>query len=392
MNSSQIFYSIGTRVGGQGLSLVAQHAGEILEVEGMLEQLVCYGTTGSVKIKNINRIYFQPAKLFSHLPSKYYYSMKRFWLDWRSSHYLKSSKASIFHGWTHESLQSIRIAKSKGMVTIVERGNPHPLYTKKTLELEYGAYGVDNNFHISEKNSFMRKFNHWRYELDEALTEIDLADYLLVNSNFCRETYVAYGVSESKIITIPRGFDPLKYSPRPKQHDGDKFIVLFVGQLLLRKGIRYILEAWDEFNYSNAELWFVGAVTDEVKEMLTHKMTAHKNIKCFGSVKDPSKYFKSASVFLFPSLDEGSAKVTYEAMACALPCILTHNSGSMASSDNAILIPIRSSKAILNAMNTLYENVALRNSLGDKAFDAISQYTWAHYQSSLIKTYKKILA
>jgi glycosyltransferase involved in cell wall biosynthesis len=391
MTAPLIFYSIGSRVGGQGLSLVAQQAGEALTKHGMLEQLVCYGKTGDVHIDRINRIYFQPAKLFSHLPSKYYYSMKRLWIDWRASHYLKYSKASIFHGWTHESLKSIRLAKSKGMITILERGNPHPLYTKKTLELEYGAYGIQNNFLVNEKNPFMRKFNHWRYELNEALEEIELADYIFVNSDFCRQTFIDEGVSESKIKMIPRGFNPIKYSPREPQKVGDKFIVLFVGQLLLRKGIRYILEAWSQFNVPNSELWFVGTVTDEVKKIINFHVTSKTSIRFFGSVKDPSQYYQQASVFLFPSLDEGSAKVTYEAMACKLPCIFTHSSGAIANGENAIFVPIRSSDAILNALIKLYADVDLRNDLGQRAYDSIKRYTWSYYQESLLKTYHSLM-
>lgn len=390
MNKPSVFYSIGARIGGQGLSLVAQMAGETLTNHRMLEQLVCYGKTGSVAVENVNRIYFQPAKLFSHLPSKYYYSMKRAWLDWRASHYLKHSQADIFHGWTHEALRSIRVAKSKGMLTILERGNTHPLFSKKILEEEYGIYGVQNNFNVTDKNPFMKKFNHWRYELDEALEEINLSDYIFVNSNFCKDTFIEYGVPEHKLIMIPRGFDPHQYTPRPRQKTGEKFIVLFVGQLLLRKGIRYILEAWEDFSRDDAELWFVGGVTDEVDYLVKEKMAVHSNIKCFGSVKNPSQYFQQASVFLFPSLDEGSAKVTYEAMASGLPCILTHNSGSLADETNALFVPIRSSADIKDALNTLYHDFELRNILGGLAYKAIKTYTWEHYQRTLIDAYSEL--
>lgn len=390
MNKPSVFYSIGARVGGQGLSLVAQMAGEALTNQGMLEQLLCYGQTGKIAIENINRIYFQPAKLFSHLPSKYYYSMKRSWMDWRASHYLKNSQADIFHGWTHEALMSIRVAKSKGMLTILERGNTHPLFSQKILEEEYGIYGVQNNFNVTDRNPFMRKFNHWRYELNEALEEIELADYIFVNSNFCKDTFIEYGVPESKLVMIPRGFDPNKYSPRAKQQVGEKFIVLFVGQLLLRKGIRYILDAWDDFSRDDAELWFVGGVTDEVDHLVKEKMSTHSNIKCFGSVKDPSQYFQQASVFLFPSLDEGSAKVTYEAMASGLPCILTHNSGSLADETNALFVPIRSSEGIKDALSTLYYDFDLRNQLGELAYKSIKTYTWGHYQHTLIDAYSQL--
>jgi glycosyltransferase involved in cell wall biosynthesis len=386
----QVLYSIGAKVGGQGLSLVAQMAGEALEENGMLEQLVCYGKAEGVSIKKINRIYFQPAKLFSHLPSKYYYSMKRYWIDLRASQYLKKSNASIFHGWTHEFLISQKIAKSKNMITILERGNTHPLFSKKIMEEEYYNFGTTNHYIFSEKNSFMKKFNFWRYEINEAVEEIQLADYIFVNSDACAKTYIEFGVVPQKLIIIPRGFDPSKYFKRPEQFKKDKFILLFVGQLSLRKGVKYILDAWQKLNLLDAELWFVGSVLDEVKPFLNNSMIKFSNIKCFGNVGDPSSFYQKASAFVFPSLDEGSAKVTYEAMAAGLPCIFTENSGSLANSDVALIVPIRSSDAIADAVMKMYENVDYRNNLGLNAKRFIDTYTWGEYQRKLIETYNSI--
>lgn len=391
MMCPKVFYSIATKLGGNGLSLVAQMACEASTKRNILEQVVCYGSSKTCRINKINRLYFQPAKIFSHLPSKYYYSMKRRWLDLRASHYLKKSQANIFHGWTHESLKSIQIAKSKGMVVILERGNPHPLYSKITLENEFKEYRKLNAFHIDDKNFFLRYFNHYRYELDEAIEEIELADFIFVNSEFCASTYKVHGVDPKKIIVIPRGFNPEQYFPRPLQKKGDPFIVVFVGEILLRKGIKYILEAWKKISRPQDQLLFVGVVSDEVREMMETYTSVCKNIDCVGKQSDPSIYLQKASVFLFPSLDEGSAKVTYEAMATGLPCIFTKNSGSLATNDSAIFVPIRSSAAIASAIVALRSDVQYRNKLGRRAQKVIGQFTWEKYQKTLISQYQKIL-
>jgi glycosyltransferase involved in cell wall biosynthesis len=181
------------------------------------------------------------------------------------------------------------------------------------------------------------------------------------------------------------------YQPRSIQKKEDKFIVLFMGNLLLRKGIKYILDAWDDLNLKHAELWFVGNVTNEVKFLFDEYLPKHKNIKLIGGVSNPSEYYKQASVFLFPSIEEGSAKVTYEAMASGLPCIFTENAGSVATKKNALIIPIRSKNAISMNLKKLYRNVNLRNSLGKKARLHIKQFTWESYQKKLIEHYQKIL-
>lgn len=386
-----IFYSIAAKIGGRGLSQVAEKACYSVEKFGQLEQLVCYGKKDTSQVLKINRIFFQPFKIFSFLPSKYYYSMKRYWLDFRASYFLKKSKANIFHGWTHESFKSIQIAKSRGMLVILERGNPHPLFSQKTLEEEYIKYDKNNFFEITDNNWFLRKFNHYRYELDEAIQEIEAADYIFVNSKFCASTYIQYGISPRKIVILPRGFDPENYYPRSLQKKNEKFIVLFVGELILRKGIRYLLEAWRDISDNDSELWFVGNLSDEVVSIFEKYRSQYSNIQCFGNQADPAPFFQKASVFVFPSLDEGSAKVTYEAMASGLPCIFTENSGSMADEHSAIFVPTMSSKAIKIELLKLKNDIHFRNKLGAQAAKTIRKYTWNFYQRSLINTYQKIL-
>ena len=386
-----VFYSIAAKIGGHGLSQVAEKAVLAIQTAGQLDQVVCYGKKDTSKILKINKIYFQPFKIFSFLPSKYYYSMKRYWLDLRASFFLKKSRANIFHGWTHESIESIKIAKFRGMIVILERGNPHPLFSQNILEKEYSKYGKNNFFKNTDKNYLLRKFNHYRYELEEAIDEIESADYIFVNSKFCATTYIRYGVNPKKIVIIPRGFNPENYYPRSRQVKSDKFIALFVGELIIRKGIKYLLEAWEGFSDEDSELWFVGNLSDEVAEICNEYRLKYKNIKFFGSQSDPSYFFQKASVFVFPSLDEGSAKVTYEAMASGLPCILTENSGSMASKYSAILIPSKSSRSIKISLLKLKKDINFRNKLGAQAAKAIQKYTWNLYQKSLIDTYQKIL-
>jgi glycosyltransferase involved in cell wall biosynthesis len=390
----KIFYAIGARAGGQGLSLVAQKAGEILSKKDMLDIFVCYGYDKKYKIKkmiaNLKQVYFQPFKFFSFLPSRYYYTMKRNWIDKVSSRLLIKSKAQIFHGWTHSSLNAIRIAKEKKMITILERGNSHPLHTKNILKKEYGLYKTQDYHDIKNDYSFLKKYNLWRYEFNEAIIELNEADYIFVSSQFCAETYIEYGINKEKLIVIPRGFDSKKYLPRSKQQKNDKFILLFVGNLQARKGIKYILEAWVKVNLKNSELWFVGEVGNEVSHVINLFKHRCPNIKFFGKIKDPSKIYQEASAFVFPSLDEGSAKVTYEAMASALPCIFTKNSGAMANDESAIFVPPRSTKALASSIKLLYDNIKLRNSMGKRARSYIKKYTWEFYQANLIKAYKKI--
>ena len=135
----------------------------------------------------------------------------------------------------------------------------------------------------------------------------------------------------------------------------------------------------------------MGNVAEEVKWVMNKHMKKHSNIKTFGNVSNPEKFYNKASVFVFPSLDEGSAKVTYEAMACGLPCIFTDNAGSIADKKSAFIIPTKSSSAISKAVKELYDDIKLRNEMGQRARHYIENFTWENYQNTLTTKYQEIL-
>lgn len=384
----KVIYSTASHLGGTGLSNVAFHAGRALYRDGSLERLITYrNKQREIPAHIIKRVIFQPAKLFSGLPSRYYYSMKRMWLDYRASRYLASHDCDIFHGWTHECLRSLHAAKRRGALTIIDRGYSHPRFSKRVLDEEFELYGVARN--LDQAPAWLRPFDHWRRELEEACAEFDAADYVFVNSPFCHQTFVDEGYPPEKLIMIPRGFDPARYKPAA-QPDG-VFRAIFVGQLLVRKGLKYLLEAWARLSLPNAELLLVGNLMDEARATVEPYL-ARPDVRHVGFVPDPVAAYNSATVFVFPSVDEGSAKVTYEAMACGLPVIVTPNAGSLAvDGEDGYIVPIRSVEALMEKLSCFYENREAAREMGAAARRHIEKYTWDRYEVDLINLYRKLL-
>ena len=68
-----------------------------------------------------------------------------------------------------------------------------------------------------------------------------------------------------------------------------------------------------------------------------------------------------ANVFVLPSICEGSAMVTYEALSWGLPIITTYNTGSIVRDNiDGFIVPIRDSQAIANKLMHLYHNPSMR--------------------------------
>jgi glycosyltransferase involved in cell wall biosynthesis len=383
----RVIYSTASHLGGTGLSNVAFHAGRALYRNNSLDRLITYkNRQKEIPPHLIKRIIFQPAKVFSGLPSRYYYSMKRMWLDYRAAAYIRNHECDIFHGWSHECLHSIKAAKQWGALTIIDRGYSHPRFSEKILKEEFEVYGVARNLEKSPR--WLSPFDHWRREQEEACEEFESADYVFVNSPFCYQTFLDEGFSASKLVMIPRGFDPKKYYPAPQP---DKvFRAIFVGQLLIRKGLKYLLEAWEKLNLPNAELLLVGTLMDEVRNTIEPYLK-RSDIRHLGFVPDPVAAYTSSSVFVFPSLDEGSAKVTYEAMACGLPVIVTPNAGSLArDGEDGFIIPIRDVDAIMEKLSYFYEHRDTAREMGQNARSRMENYTWHNYEKNLIDCYSSL--
>jgi len=383
----EVIYSTASRIGGIGLANVAYHSVHAIYREGYLKKAITYGNRqDTIPSPKIKVVWFQPTKIFSSLSSRYYYTMKKMWLDWISARFIHRNRCDIFHGWSTECLHSIQEAKRWGAITVVERGYCHPLYSKEILDEEYERWGI----RIPAANRLLRRFDSQRREESVALEEFDLADYIFVPSPFAKETFLKHGFPEDKLVVIPRGVDLQYYKPLAEGRELSLFRVVFVGALNIRKGVPYLLEAWKMLKLKEAELVLVGTVHDEIKPQLAHYSDIG-NIRVEGFVKDPVKLYQSSSVFVFPTLAEGSAKVTYEAMASGIPVITTPNAGSLVTDGiDGFIVPIRDVEALKERILFFYHHRDMWIEMGAMARKNIEPYTWDRYENSLIGKYKEL--
>ena len=113
----------------------------------------------------------------------------------------------------------------------------------------------------------------------------------------------------------------------PAEQPPDVFRAVFVGALIKRKGVHHLLEAWHRLKLPKAELVLAGTAHEEIQPAL--REYADESVKVLGFVPRVEEVYRSASVHVFPSSCEGSAKATYEAAACGLPQITTRESGDI---------------------------------------------------------------
>ena len=155
--------------------------------------------------------------------------------------------------------------------------------------------------------------------------EMELADVIVVPSEFVKQTLVENGILSDKIKLNPFGtfIEEFRFTPNKEIVNGE-ISFLFLGSFSPRKGLPLLLEAWSEMNIPMAKLIIAGygKIPDGIK--------LPNNVINKGIIAKDERQalFNSANVFLFPSYFEGLAQVQLEAMACGLPVVGTRNSGS----------------------------------------------------------------
>ena len=221
------------------------------------------------------------------------------------------------------------------------------------------------------------------------MREIELADRVIIPSEFVRRTFLEAGVPEHKLRTIPYGIDLEHF--RPSARRDSVFRVLFVGNIGIQKGVHYLLEAWKRLALPGAELRFIGTVEEEMKPVLARYEGLYVHA---GHVKHEELHreYGNASLFILPSLQEGSALVTYEAMACGLPSIVSENTGSVVrDGEDGFVIPIRSSDAIAEKLQWMYDHRDEAAGLGSSAEAYVRDFTWDRYATSVVDCYRDLL-
>lgn len=243
--------------------------------------------------------------------------------------------------FTSDGLEILEETRRAGIPSIVEQTIPPREIVMDMFQREYDAFpdlvGQESLDGL------------WRELSAREKSEWEAADLILCGSQFVLDGIREVGGPVEKSIVVNYGVDGFpSMVRRPKKARGQKTNVLFVGEVGFRKGAHYLIEAArrlkDPFHFR-----FCGRV------VLPERFlgTAPENVEVLGIVprSEMPSHYEWADVFCLPSLLEGSATVTYEAMAARLPIVTTPNAGSLVRDRvDGFLIPPRDVDALTAAL------------------------------------------
>ena len=382
LQPENLLYSIFARIGGSGLDTDAFETLRASSRGGFLGKAIAYDNRQSeIPASQIESLRWHPVRLLSFLDSPYYYGAKKKYLDWIAARQLATGRYDLFHSWSGDCLLSLRTAHKMGIPSVLEIPTWHRDRGKIKRTPPQPPALSDLPWHRRWKERLL-------LQRDRFIEEYELATLILVLSKRAAETFRVQGFPEEKLFYLPRGVDVERFTPgeRPPH-----FRAIFSGALIERKGVHHLLEAWSRLDLKDAELWLVGSVHDEMKPYL--EKFARPDVKVVGFAKQPETYLRQATIHIFPSQCEGSAKVTYEAAACGLPQITTREAGDVVEDGvQGIIVPPGDVDAIAAAIQKLYDHPEMVARMSVAARQrVVENFTWDHFRSRLLEAYSVAL-
>ncbi len=283
-----------------------------------------------------------------------------------------TSGANVSLTWSWASWYTIKKMKSKSGIAILEESGSCNQYQNELLNEEYTVAGL--------------KFTNKTPEhiVERELREANAADYLLCPSHYVADSFIQKGIPKHKFVVIPYGVNTTRF--KANHTPPAKFTVLFVGTIGIRKGLIYLFKALELLkNTIEIECILIGSVEKNFKPIFNSYSYLFTYAGSMPQAK-LAEYYNKASVFVFPSLDEGMALVQLEAMACGLPIITTTNAGADAvitDGKEGYIIPIRDQDILAEKITFLYNNAQTLKQMALNAEKTSGQFTWDVYGEKL---------
>ncbi len=185
------------------------------------------------------------------------------------------------------------------------------------------------------------------------------------------------------IKIIPSAYSQLKTDTTRvkdiKKRFQDKFLIGNIGELDNgHKGQYYLIEAMKKLSHDYPKMHLV--LLGKGKDEQNYKEQAKEltNITFEGFVDNVGDYIECFDLFVFPSIHEGLGSILFDVMQAKVPIIATDVGGIpdiIEHNKNGVLVPIKSSQDIYNAIKRLYLDKELREELSGKSYKNIENYS-----------------
>ncbi len=245
---------------------------------------------------------------------------------------------------------------------------------RKPPRLVATFYGAD--LVLVQRFPFLRPFLGWFTRRCDDLAAI---------SSYTRRELVRLAPAAPR--TIPYG---IALPPEDVQWPTEPGLILTVGRLIQRKGIRYLIQALGQLPaHLNARLVIVGQGPERpALEALAQELGLEERVTFAGRLPDPEleRLYAACDVFVLPAIVDSSGDtemlgmVLLEAMRYRKPVVASNVGGIpdiVAHGVNGLLTPQKDPQALAQAIERLLTDRKLSRRLGESGYnEARRRFSW----------------
>ena len=297
-----------------------------------------------------------------------------------------AGEIDIIHTWPLGALRTLSIAKRLGIPAVLERPNAHTRFAYAIVAKECRRLNValpPRHEHAYKKDVLLHEER-----------EYEIATRLLCPSDFVAETFLDHGFKTDKLARHMYGFDPTAFQPGDQSAHGQSGLtILFAGVCAVRKGLHFALEAWLQSPaHREGKFLIAGHFIPDYAEKLSH-LLAHPSVKMLGHRNDLPQLMQKSDVLILPTVEEGSALVTFEARGSGCVLLVSDASGAVCTHmENALVHRAGDVKTLTEHMTLLHNDRSLLGRLRDASLSTVHQITWQAAGQRLFNLYQQILA
>jgi glycosyltransferase involved in cell wall biosynthesis len=290
--------------------------------------------------------------------------------------------------------------------TLIKRGikKPfiHTIHGVLADEYEQAKKNGHQSFRNTIANYFMGRLAKLESETAQNATVI-----VTISNYSVDKIKQFYKVDESKIHIVPNGVDVEKFQPLSDRETakrqfglGSEPCVLFVGSLIPRKGLHFLVEAAKKIVKEQPKTKFLIVGEGPLRKQLDSSIeTANLrgNFQFLGNLKDdklPAVY-NCADVFALPSIQEGQGIVLLEAQACFKPVVAFDIGGvneAVRNGETGLLVKLGGVDEFADALLKIISDNALQQKMGSagRRF-VLENFTWDICAQKMFSVYCEAL-
>ncbi|MDP3065039.1 MAG: glycosyltransferase family 4 protein [Chloroflexota bacterium] len=344
-------YCSGDMVGQGGGGLLAQH--EIKALRDVVGEVVVLD--GSTLAPH----------LWKQPPSPYLY-------DYFALELVKNEQFDLAHFYSWGFPQTVAWLKARG----TRISYTVPAHDRRVTIEEHERLGIEYPWPHIQDERLWRLFSGGYRLADVVIAQSELSARFLRQEG-CANVVVIYGGTE-----LPELVQPLP----------ERFQAGYVGQVGVDKGIVYLLQAWAQLGYDDADLVLAGRGTDELEPSI-RRIAAKGRFTLLGYVPDVSEVYSACSVIVQPSVCDAMPLEVPEAMAHGRAVIVSTGAGaSEIVGDAGFIVAMRNPQAIADTLDFLKGRPDELRRMGENGRRRAGDHSWAKVRGRYVATFSALLS